>query len=170
MGPVFLIGSRCVGKSAVGLRLAQRLGWAFVDADEELERRAGRTIREIFASEGETAFRDREAAVLADLAARADVVVATGGGVVLRPENRERLSAGPVVWLTARPQTLWARMQGDASTAERRPALAQGGLAEVESLLAQREPLYRACATWTFDTESATPDALADAIARRLAE
>src|SRR5262245_14443378 len=111
MVPLFLIGYRGSGKSAVARALSRRWNCACIDADEELERRAGKTIRQIFQDDGEADFRDRESAVLADLARRHDVVVATGGGVVLRPENRKLLRRGRVVWLTAPAETLWRRMQ-----------------------------------------------------------
>src|SRR5207245_10252960 len=93
-------------------------------------------------------------------------VVATGGGVVLRPENRARLAeAGLVVWLTADPQTLWQRLQADPSTRERRPALTAGeGLDEIEETLAAREPLYHACADLILDTTRLSPNEVADRI------
>src|SRR5262249_35187521 len=102
MAVIFLIGYRGSGKTTVARMLAQRLGWTWLDADEELERRAGRTIRTIFAEEGESGFRDREATLLEELAGRRECVVATGGGVVLRETNRQRLrTTGVIVWLTA---------------------------------------------------------------------
>src|SRR5262245_51897574 len=88
---IFLIGYRGSGKSTVGRVLAGRLGWEFIDADAVLEERYGNTIREIFAAEGETGFRNKESAVLADLCTRAKTVIATGGGVILRQENRARI-------------------------------------------------------------------------------
>jgi shikimate kinase len=139
--------------------LAERLGWTWLDADAVLEERYGRSIRQIFADEGEAGFRDKEAAVLAELATRQRHVIATGGGVILRPANRELLKkSGRVVWLTADAETLWRRTQGDATTAERRPALTVGGRAEVEELLRQREPLYRECAALTVDTAGRMPE------------
>ena len=162
---IFLIGYRGAGKSTVGRVLAERLGWAFVDADQIVEERAGKTIREIFAKEGETGFRNKESAVLADLCTRSNTVVATGGGIVLRDENRARIRAhGFAAWLTAGPPVLWARMQADPSTAARRPALAGGGLIEVQELLAAREPWYKACADIEVPVASLSPEQAADAI------
>lgn len=162
---LFLIGYRGSGKTTVGRLLADSLGWAFADADAVLEERHRTTIRDIFATEGEAGFRDKEAAVLADLCRRTNTVIATGGGVVLRPENRARLREhGFVAWLTADPATLWARIQGDATTADRRPALAGGGAAEVEQLLAVREPLYRELADVEVPVGALSPDRAADAI------
>lgn len=162
---IFLIGYRGSGKSTVGRVLASRLGWAFVDADVVIEERAGKTIREIFAAEGEAGFRNREATVLADLCKRTDTVIATGGGVVLRPENRDLLRGnGFVAWLTASAPTLWNRIQADSITTARRPALTTGGLAEVEQLLADREPLYRETADVEVSVEVVSPEQAADAI------
>src|SRR6516162_5971118 len=101
---LFLIGPRGSGKTTVARLLAQRIGWAWCDADELLEERAGKTIRQIFADEGEAAFRERESALLQEIALRQDHVIATGGGIVLSPANRELLRRGAVVWLTAAPQ------------------------------------------------------------------
>jgi len=95
-------------------------------------------------------------------------VIATGGGVVLRPENREMLrAAGRVAWLTADAATIWQRLQRDRTTLERRPPLTVGGLAEIEGLLQEREPLYRGCADWIIDSASRTPEEVAGAILER---
>jgi shikimate kinase len=162
---LLLIGYRGSGKSTVGRLLAERLGWTFVDADDVLEARAGKSIREIFATEREKAFRDSESAILAELCGQTDRVIATGGGVVLREENRALLRKhGFVAWLTADAATLWARIQADATTAARRPALTTGGLAEVEHLLAIRTPLYRACADVEVPVASVSPEQAANAI------
>src|SRR4051812_2610937 len=91
---IFLIGPRGSGKTTVARLLAAALEWDEIDADAELEARAGCSIREVFETEGEAGFRQREADVLAELCLRNGVVVATGGGVILRPENRERLKTG----------------------------------------------------------------------------
>lgn len=166
---VFLIGYRGTGKTTTAQLLAGELGWDWLDADQVLEARHGRTIKQIFAEEGEAGFRDKEAALLAELCQVQRHVIATGGGIVLRPENRERLkAAGRVVWLTADPATLWQRIAGDATTAERRPNLTVGGLAEIEQLLQAREPLYREVAQLSVDTGQQTPAEVAEIIARWL--
>ena len=163
---VFLIGYRGTGKSTVARLLAERLGLDWVDADEELESRAGKTIAQIFAEGGEPLFRDWEARVVADLAARENLIVALGGGAVLRKENREAIAGrGKTVWLRASVETIQKRIADDTATVARRPNLtASGGLAEIQELLAVREPLYRACADWTVDTEGKTPEEVADMI------
>lgn len=167
---VFLIGYRGTGKSTVARLLAERLGWAWSDADALLETRAGLSVRQIFASEGEAGFRERESLLLAELCGMERLVIATGGGVILRPANRELIRAGGIaVWLTADPSTLWDRLEGDATTAERRPTLTVGGRAEVEQLLRDREPHYRACAHFAVDTVGRSPEHVAEEIQRRLA-
>ncbi len=164
-GHIILIGYRGSGKTTVGRRLAARLGRAFVDADEHLEAAAGKSIREIFAAEGEPGFRDREEATITELTTLPDAVLATGGGAVLREANRDRLrAAGFVVWLTADPHTLWERLQTDAATRERRPDLAGGGLDEVTRLLAVRTPLYRGLADLEIPAGEMSPDVAADRI------
>jgi shikimate kinase len=164
MDLVFLIGYRGTGKSAVARLLAGKLGWCWCDADEFLERQDGRSIRQIFALEGEEGFRDKEATVLAELARRDKHVIATGGGIILRLENRTQLRAGRVVWLTAAADVLWDRLREDTTTAQRRPDLAQGGLAEIEDMLRLRAPLYAACADYTVDTAMKTPEEVAELI------
>jgi shikimate kinase len=168
---IFLVGYRGSGKSTVARMLANTLGWQWLDADAELEARLGRSIRQVFAEEGEVGFRDHEATLLEELCRREQHVIATGGGAVLRPANRERLRAsGWVVWLTADARTLWERLQRDPLTTERRPALTVGGLREVEELLREREPLYRACADCVVDTMTRSPEEVADTIRRRWIE
>ena len=162
---IFLIGYRGTGKSTVGRLLADRLGWAFVDADEQTEAAAGMSIAEIFAAEGEPGFRDRESATLLVLADLTQYVVATGGGVILRPTNRERLRRGFVAWLRVTPEVAFARLQGDPSSTTRRPKLTPaGGLEEIRTLITTREPLYRECADFVIDTDGQSPDAVASAI------
>jgi len=170
---LYLIGYRGTGKSTVAAELARRLGRTTVDADIELERQAGKTIAAIFAEEGEQAFRDLEATVLFELAARREqaLIVAVGGGGILRREDREQLAgSGQTVWLQASAETIHQRVSGDPTTAERRPNLTtSGGLDEIRALLAQREEIYRSLADVQVDTESKNPAQIADEIIRRLA-
>jgi shikimate kinase len=163
MSNVFLIGYRGCGKTSVAWALGERLGWPWYDADVELERRAGRSIKQIFAEEGEQAFRDLEQAVVADLAGHDGAVIALGGGAILREANRQAIqNRGLTVWLQASPETLLARISADPSTGDRRPNLtSQGGIAEIERLLAERSPLYAACAQHALETEGRSCDELA---------
>ena len=161
---LFLIGPRGSGKSTVARLVAEQLRWQWLDADDELEKRHGQSIRALFASEGEAGFRDKESAILAELCRLSRHVLATGGGVVLREANRDLLRAsGRVVWLTADVDTLWRRLQADTSTAERRPALTVGGREEIDEVLRVREPLYRSCADLIVETAGRSPaEAAAD--------
>jgi shikimate kinase len=150
---IFLIGYRGTGKTTVARLLAEKLKWDWADSDQLVESRAGLSIREIFAREGEGGFREREALILDELCRRQKHVIATGGGIVLREDNRHKLrSAGRVVWLTADAGTIWQRMQEDSTTVNRRPGLTVGGLAEVEQVLNAREALYRDCADGKVST------------------
>jgi shikimate kinase len=167
---LFLIGYRGSGKSSVAAALAELLGWPWIDADVELERRAGKSIRQIFEAEGEAGFRDRESAVIGDLARQDQHIIALGGGAVLRESNRLAVAGrGKVVWLQASPETLLARTTADPTTAERRPNLtAQGGLAEIRDLLACRSPLYAAWADIVVEAEDQPPGRIARTICTRL--
>jgi len=172
-----LIGYRGTGKSTVAALLGDLLGCEWCDADIVLEEKIGCSIASLVRERGEPVFRDEEAAVLADLLGRFSGVLATGGGAVLRPENREALrrSGRPIVWLTSPADVVRQRLAADPTTAQRRPALAgpsAGGasasgdpLAEVTAALADREPLYRACADFQVDTSIAMPAAVAAQIA-----
>jgi len=167
---VLLIGYRGTGKTTVARHIADRTGWTWLDADVELERRAGKSIAKMFADDGEQAFRDLESQVLADVVELEDTIIALGGGVVGREANRDliRGRAG-VVWLQASPETLHARIEADAVTLERRPNLTlHGGLEEIALLLAKREPWYRECASLVVDTDRASPAAAAVEIIERL--
>jgi len=155
-----LVGYRGSGKSTVARLVAAMLGWPWADADTLLEEKLGRTIREVFAAEGEARFRAYEQELLAELCLRHNLVLATGGGVILRPTNGVLLrQAGPVVWLRADPEELSRRLAADPTTEERRPALTSRGLhQEIAAVLEEREPLYRAIADLVLDTTSLPPD------------
>lgn len=164
---VYLVGFRGTGKSTVAPLVARRLGrdWRWVDMDERIERDSGRTIAEIFAQNGEPAFRKAESRLLVELAEEDRLVVATGGGLVLSRGNRALLRDGCAVWLRSRPETLWARLQADSSTSSRRPNLTPaGGIDEVRRLLDERTPLYQEVARRSLWTEDSPPDELADAV------
>ena len=163
---IWLTGYRGTGKTTAGEILARKLGWDFVDADAFLEFVAGIPVREIFRVRGEGAFRDLEERVTLELSSRTNTVVSTGGGVILREANRRVLrESGLVVWLRAPAKLLQERIEADTTTVDRRPNLtSQGGLAEIETLLFMREPLYRNVATIHLDTSALSPEEVADRI------
>ena len=162
MSHLILIGYRGSGKTTVGAILAQRLGRPFVDLDEQIEAAAGCSIAEIFVKEGELGFRERERQALLDSLKGSPSVVSTGGGIILKPENRSALrEAGFVAWLTAAPEVLWQRMLADPLTSSRRPNLQQGGLEEVVAMMGKREAMYAESAHARFDVASGSPETLA---------
>ncbi len=165
-----LIGYRATGKTTLARLLAERLGWDWIDADVEIERRAGKSIARMFAEDGEPAFRDLEAQVIADLCRRERLVLAAGGGAPLRAESRQAMrGAGQVVWLKALAETIHARMSGDATTTTRRPSLTEKSeMEEIVHLLAKREPIYRESAHLEIDTEGRTPETIVQEILLRL--
>ncbi len=137
---LYLIGMMGCGKSAVGRPLAEALGYRFLDADTSIEQVAGKPIPELFARDGEAGFRALEAAVLNQIAAWHSLVVATGGGVVTRPENWGQLHQGVVIWLDAPDALLLERLTADPTP---RPLLACPDPAtRLAELLQERRPLY----------------------------
>lgn len=151
---IYLVGMMGAGKSAVGRPLAAALGYGFLDADAELEKATRCTIAEIFASEGEAGFRAFESATLNVLAEQHSQVVATGGGVVTRPENWGHMQQGVVVWLDAPEEELRRRLAADST---RRPLLdGPDGDARLAQLLRERRPLY-ADADLTVQQPTGTP-------------
>lgn len=151
---VFLVGPMGAGKTTIGRQLARELGYEFIDSDHEIEVRTGATIPLIFDVEGEEGFRRRESAAIDDLTRRSGIVLATGGGAVLREENRRCLrERGAVVYLYASLDTLFARTAKDRN----RPLLqTEDPRARLAELMAQRDPLYRDVATWVVDTGAKT--------------
>ena len=136
---VVLTGFMAAGKSAVGRRLARRLGRAFIDTDQLIETMAGRTVADIFAADGEKEFRRLEREVVASLAAEPPAVIATGGGTFVDEDNRRRLrELGVVVCLVTSIETAVARTKRGG----KRP-LAAGGRAQLEKLFRKRMPVYR---------------------------
>jgi shikimate kinase len=161
---LFLVGMMGVGKTTVGRRAAERLGWRFVDADAAIEARVGCSVREVFAREGETGFRDLESRVLADLLDDDDPsVIAAGGGAVLREENRLHARArAEVVWLRARPETLLLRLGGRTDS---RPMLDGDPVAAVRRLASERESAYAAAAHHVIDVDQLTAEQTVTALA-----
>ncbi len=160
---IALVGLSGGGKSTVARLLAARLGWPLHDTDALVEQRTGRRIAEIFAIEGEDAFRDRESAALAAALAEPPAVVATGGGIVLRMANRALLAnKALVVWLDAPTEVLLARLRAHD---EERPLLSgDDPAARLEALRAARAPLYHSVAHLVIDTTGRSPDTLVEMI------
>jgi shikimate kinase len=168
---IVLIGYRGSGKTATGRILAQRLGWTFVDTDASIEQRAGRSIRDIFAEQGEPAFRDLESQVIREVAGGDRQVISAGGGAVLRAENVAALRSNDsaIVWLTAPSRVLHRRIEEDAASHGLRPNLtSSGGLEEVRELLRRRFATYRSACTLRVVTTHRTPEQVAGEIAKRL--
>jgi shikimate kinase len=167
-GNIFLVGLMGAGKTSVGRRLARHLGKTFYDCDEEIEHATGVRIPVIFEIEGEAGFRAREARMLAELAVRSDIVLATGGGAVLSAENRTLLAEnGVVVYLRAAAADLWQRTRHDRN----RPLLkTEHPLAKLEQLFADRDPLYRSIADIIVDTGSQSLGSLTQRLEQRLVE
>ena len=165
---VYLVGMMGAGKTTAGRLLARRLKRAFLDSDQEIERRCGVKIPVIFEIEGEAGFRQREAAVIAELTALQDVVLATGGGAILAPESRRLLAArGTVVYLHAPPESLYERVRHDRN----RPLLATPDpRARLAALYAERDPLYREVADVVIDTGRQSAQRLARQLLSRLEE
>jgi shikimate kinase len=167
---ITLIGYRGSGKSSIAPRLARRLGWTWIDSDRVIEDRAGCSIRQIFESEGEAGFRQRESQILAEVLQQDRLVLATGGGAILLEENRVRMkAAGPVVWLHTSIEALTKRLSRERPGGENRPSLTGRPVAEeVADVMAIREPLYRECASIIVDSEHEWPEQVARRIARQL--
>lgn len=154
------------GKTTIGRLLARRLKWPFYDSDHEIERRCGVEIAVIFDIEGEAGFRVRESQIIEELSALDGVVLATGGGAVLDPQNRRRLvSRGTVLYLHALPDDLYQRIRHD----RKRPLLVTADpRARLAQLYAQRDPLYREIADCVVETGRQSATALARELIGRL--
>ncbi len=165
---LFLVGMMGCGKSTLGKQLAKRLRRPFIDSDTELEARTGASIPTIFDLEGESGFREREAAVLAELTLRPGVVLATGGGVVMRPENRALLrERGTVIYLHAEVPILVERTRSSRN----RPLLFVADPEQrMKQLYAQRDPLYRATAHVVVESDHGKLTTLIQRVLQGLAE
>lgn len=151
---IFLVGPMGAGKSTIGKQLARDLKLEFYDADQEIEARTGADIAWIFDVEGEEGFRKREALIIDEFSQRQGIVLATGGGAVLNPENRQRLSArGTVVYLHTTVEQQKMRTSRD----KRRPLLTEElSVEELESMMDSRDPLYREVADLVVSTDGRT--------------
>jgi shikimate kinase len=153
---ILLVGMMAVGKTSVGRRLAAQRGWEFFDSDRQIEAMTGRTVAEIWRTDGEPEFRRLEAQVLADaLASTKPRVIAAAGGTVLDDANRRLMQLHhPVVWLRARPALLATRV----GSAAHRPLLDEDPAGVLERLDALRRPLYEEVADVVVDIDDLTPD------------
>ena len=167
-GNIFLVGLMGAGKTTIGKLLAKRLKKTFIDCDHELEHRTGVKIPLIFELEGEAGFRDREAALIQELTQRPEIILATGGGAVLRKENRDALAQnGTVIYLNAKVEDLWLRTQHDKN----RPLLQTADpKAKLSELFAQRDPLYREIADIVITSGQQNVQHAAREVERRLRE
>jgi len=152
---LFLIGYRCTGKTTVGKRLAEDLGWVFVDTDLLIVKQQQMSIKEIVGAHGWEKFRQMEHAMLKTVCASQRQVVATGGGIVLNEHNVTTMrQSGSVIWLRAKHETIKNRMLRDKDTMDFRPALtANDSLFEIEETLQSREPLYQKATDLFVDTD-----------------
>jgi shikimate kinase len=160
-----LIGYRGTGKSTVARLLGEQLGMEVVSLDQEIVRRAGRSIPEIVAEQGWPHFRDLESEVTRRFAERDNVIIDAGGGVILRRENVENLRRnGRLFWLRASVPVIVARIEEGTE----RPALTAGKsfTEEVEEVLRERTPLYQAAAHHEVDTDAASAEEVAATVAR----
>jgi shikimate kinase len=164
-----LTGFMGTGKTRVGRRVAERLGRPFLDTDAVIEKSAGRSVREIFATEGETSFRARERRALEDVCATEDAVISVGGGALLAPENRTLLERSALlVCLTASPEAIADRV--GPSVAERPLLAGATSLPErIRELLAARAPVYAGVAE-QVDTTGRSVEEVVDEVIRRLRE
>lgn len=160
---ILLVGMMGSGKTTVGRLLADRLGWTYIDSDEQVESRTGRTVKEIFESDGEDAFRQEETEALrAALSSAVPAVVAVAGGAVLSHANRELLrERGTVVWLRAPVAVLVERVRDG----DHRPLLGDDPATALTRLDAERRPLYAELADLVIDVAELDPPAAAAAIA-----
>lgn len=165
-----LIGYRGSGKTTLGKRLADRLWQKYVDTDDLIVQKAGKSIKEIFEQDGEGAFRDLESQVVREVASLEEHVIGLGGGAVLREENRTVLKeAGhKIVYLRCEPQELLRRIQSDPQTAQNRPSLTElgGGIEEIQKVLAEREPIYRQAMTAELEVTNLSPQEAVGRIVR----
>jgi shikimate kinase len=163
---VLLVGMMGAGKSTTGRLLAERLGWPYLDSDDEIERQTGRTVPEIWKAHGEPAFRAEESRVLAQACtSEGPAVVSVAGGAVLDPANRELVRRGGlVVWLRAEVATLAVRVGSGSG----RPLLEGGPSEALARLYAARAPVYQELAELVFDVDRLSPPQVVDGIVAAL--
>lgn len=167
MKNIVIIGFMATGKSTVGRRLAQRLRREFIDTDKEIEKVTGKTVAQIFARDGVKRFRSEENLLVKKLVLKEGLVIATGGGIVLDPENvRLFKENGVLIALSATPEVIYQRVKGK----KHRPLLAKGDVrGNIDELMKERESIYNA-ADLTLDTGNCSVDETVGRIISYLAE
>ncbi len=163
---IYLTGYRGTGKTSVAVLVAKQMARPLVDLDLVVEANSGKSIREIFDQGGESMFRRLETEALESVAQMPPAIISLGGGAVLSEENRERIrQTGSCVWLDADAETIAGRLKGDASTADRRPALTDlSEIEEISGLLKQRRTLYDQVSDLRIDTAEKTVQEVASEI------
>jgi shikimate kinase len=163
---IVLIGLMGAGKTTIGAALAKRLSKSFVDVDHELEARTGVSVATIFEVEGEAHFRDRETATMRELAERQNMVLSTGGGAVIRAENRTILrNIGTVIYLHAPPEVSYQRLRRSRD----RPLLkTEDPLARLQALYRDRDPFYRETAHFVIESDREHCGQVVQAVVERL--
>jgi shikimate kinase len=169
---IYLIGYRAVGKSAVGRLLAPMLGRTYIDTDAAIVEKSGMAIEHIVNTNGWDAFRKLERSILQQACQQHMLVVATGGGAILDPQNTSAMrSTGTVVWLKASLQTIKKRLLDDPGSIQARPALsARGTIDEIEEILTQRIPYYEQAMDLTIETDSLSVEQVCSHLVRQLSE
>jgi shikimate kinase len=166
-----LMGYRGCGKTTIGKRIADRLWARFVDIDDRIVKAAGgKSIRDIFLEYGEPYYRDIETECLREALKESDIILALGGGTIIRDENREMLKAdgGKIIYLKCDPEELDRRIKADPNSALHRPSLTSlgGGIQEIRIKLAEREPLYREVMHCELDVTNLSPEEAVHYLAR----
>lgn len=154
---IYLIGYRCTGKTSVGRMLAEQLGWRFVDTDQYIVEKAGKSISEMVAAHGWEFFRQKEKQALTELNAHDQLILATGGGIILDPANFATLNDDKnfVIWLQADVETIYHRMKEDLQSDAFRPALTESPLfREIQETLAERRFYYESTADFVVNTDT----------------
>lgn len=165
---IILIGFRCSGKTTLGKLLSKRLNWHFIDMDEEIQKREGKTIREIVEEKGWEYFRKLEKDYMRTLLNFKQAVLSLGGGAVLHHEELEKLKKRSfTVWLKASLSEILNRMKVDHKTTEQRPSLTNLSLEEeLEKILKEREPLYHRFSDISIDTDNKNLEMIVEEIIR----
>ena len=167
---LFLIGYRCSGKTTIGQSIAKTIDWSFVDSDKVVTKECGKSIKDIIDTEGWEAFRRLERSTLVQICTKDRQVVATGGGVVLDPDNVAAMrTSGTVIWLSASAETIQKRMLADKNTGNFRPALTdKGRMQEIEDMLLKRNPHYDSACDFSIHTDGVPVNEIAQTIIQKL--